>query len=93
MWNSDTFGYNESTDPLYVSIPFFIGLRGGVSIEEMIEKMDRVAGDAQAELQTSIEITASIINIIKPHCAGVHLMMMGWETHVPAFLHASGIRN
>ncbi|HYC93371.1 MAG TPA: glycoside hydrolase family 31 protein [Thermoanaerobaculia bacterium] len=31
MWNSDTFGYNESTDPLYVSVPFYISMRGGVA--------------------------------------------------------------
>ncbi len=28
-WNSDVFGFQESTDPLYKSIPFFIGLRKG----------------------------------------------------------------
>lgn len=28
MWNSDTPGYGNDTDPLYQSIPFFIGLRG-----------------------------------------------------------------
>ncbi len=27
MWNSDIPGYNNGTDPLYQSIPFFIGLR------------------------------------------------------------------
>jgi alpha-glucosidase len=27
-WNSDTFGYTPSTDPIYKSIPFFIGLGG-----------------------------------------------------------------
>lgn len=27
MWNSDNPGYNNGTDPLYQSIPFFIGLR------------------------------------------------------------------
>jgi alpha-glucosidase len=25
-WNSDTFGYTPSTDPIYKSIPFFVGL-------------------------------------------------------------------
>ena len=25
LWNSDTFGFQESTDPIYKSIPFFIG--------------------------------------------------------------------
>lgn len=29
MWNTDTFGWQESTDPLYKSIPFFLGLRRG----------------------------------------------------------------
>ncbi|MEM4591549.1 MAG: glycoside hydrolase family 31 protein [Nitrososphaerota archaeon] len=27
MWNTDAFGYGPETDPLYKSIPFFIGLR------------------------------------------------------------------
>ncbi|HEV7767969.1 MAG TPA: glycoside hydrolase family 31 protein [Thermoanaerobaculia bacterium] len=29
MWNSDTFGYDASTDPLYVSVPFYLVLRSG----------------------------------------------------------------
>ena len=31
MWNSDTFGYDASTDPIYVSVPFYIVLRHGVA--------------------------------------------------------------
>lgn len=31
MWNSDTFGYDASTDPLYVAVPFYIALRNGVA--------------------------------------------------------------
>src|SRR5215467_3905166 len=27
LWNSDTFGFQESTDPIYKSIPFFIGMQ------------------------------------------------------------------
>lgn len=30
-WNTDAFPPNPDTDPLYVSIPFFIALRGGVA--------------------------------------------------------------
>src|SRR5260221_821689 len=30
-WNTDEFGWQESTDPLYKTIPFFIGLRKGAS--------------------------------------------------------------
>ncbi|HEX7049214.1 MAG TPA: glycoside hydrolase family 31 protein [Longimicrobiales bacterium] len=29
MWNSDTYAYGPETDPVYQSIPFFIGLREG----------------------------------------------------------------
>ncbi|MGH7545236.1 MAG: alpha-glucosidase, partial [Gemmatimonadota bacterium] len=29
MWNSDTYGYGPETDPVYESIPFVIGVRGG----------------------------------------------------------------
>jgi alpha-glucosidase len=29
MWNTDTFGWQESTDPIYKSIPFFIDFRAG----------------------------------------------------------------
>jgi alpha-glucosidase len=30
-WNTDAFGFQESTDPIYKTIPFFIGLRKGVA--------------------------------------------------------------
>jgi alpha-glucosidase len=30
-WNTDAFGWQESTDPLYKTIPFFIGLMKGVA--------------------------------------------------------------
>src|ERR1700722_3522822 len=29
MWNTDNFGWQESTDPIYKSIPFFIQMRSG----------------------------------------------------------------
>jgi alpha-glucosidase len=29
MWNTDTYGYDSSTDPIYASVPFFMVLRGG----------------------------------------------------------------
>ncbi|MDP9339211.1 MAG: glycoside hydrolase family 31 protein [Acidobacteriota bacterium] len=31
MWNTDEFGWQESSDPLYKDIPFFIGLRKGAA--------------------------------------------------------------
>lgn len=29
LWNTDAYGYQESTDPIYKSIPFFISFRSG----------------------------------------------------------------
>ena len=29
MWNTDTYAYDASTDPIYASIPFYMVLRGG----------------------------------------------------------------
>jgi alpha-glucosidase len=28
MWNTDTYGYSKGTDPIYVSVPFFMALKG-----------------------------------------------------------------
>ena len=60
--------------------------------DALIREMDAVAGDADAELRTSIAITTRVIEAVKAQCAGVHLMMMGWEKHIPAFLSAAGLR-
>ena len=32
LWNTDSFGFQESTDPIYKSIPFFLAMRAGRSI-------------------------------------------------------------
>jgi alpha-glucosidase len=29
MWNTDAYAYGDDTDPIYVSVPFFIVMRGG----------------------------------------------------------------
>lgn len=58
----------------------------------LIDEMDAVAGNAEAELSTSIAITARIIDALEPHCAGIHMMMMGWEHHLPAFLAAAHLK-
>lgn len=29
MWNTDTYGYDSSVDPIYVSVPFYLVLRAG----------------------------------------------------------------
>ncbi len=65
----------------------------GIAVPEaLIAQMDRVAGDTGAEIKTSIDICARIVAGVKSYCAGVHLMAMGWEAHIPAILEASGVR-
>ena len=59
--------------------------------DALIESMDALAGDSDAELRRSVEITSHIIAAIRPHCAGIHLMMMGWEKHIPTFLKAAAL--
>jgi len=51
-----------------------------------LAEMAAVSGDAEAELRVSIEMAARIIREVKPYCAGVHLMALGWERHIPAIL-------
>lgn len=64
----------------------------GISVPQaLIAEMDAVAGDAVAELRTSIDIAARIITAVRPLCAGIHLMTLGWEQHVPAILRASDL--
>lgn len=59
----------------------------GIQVPDaLIARMEAVAGDADAELRTSIDITAGILADVRPHCAGVHMMMMGWEKHLADFL-------
>ena len=37
MWNTDAYGWQESTDPLYKSIPFYLTYRTGVSLGVLID--------------------------------------------------------
>ena len=37
MWNTDAYGWQESTDPIYKSIPFYVTYRAGVSLGVLID--------------------------------------------------------
>jgi len=66
-------------------------------IKEMSEagKKDKAAKEKGEKgghvVATSIDIAARLIRELKPHCAGVHLMPLGWGHHVPAVLEAAGL--
>ena len=37
MWNTDAYNFQESTDPLYKSIPFFLTMRGGRTLGVLLD--------------------------------------------------------
>ena len=48
-WNTDAFGWQESTDPMYKSIPFFITFRHGVSAGIFLDNTWRASFDFNKE--------------------------------------------
>ena len=45
MWNTDSFGWQESADPLYKSIPFFIRFRAGKALGVLFDNTWRTFFD------------------------------------------------
>lgn len=64
---------------------------GIVVPKAMLREMQSVSGDGEAELRVGLAMAARIIRELQPHCAGVHLMMLGWEKHIPLLLAESGL--
>jgi methylenetetrahydrofolate reductase (NADPH) len=55
--------------------------------DELIAEMAAAdAAGAQAALSAGIDIAARTIRAIRPLCAGVHIMGLGWESHIPQIL-------
>ncbi len=48
-WNTDSYGWQESTDPIYKSIPFFIAFRQGVSAGVFLDNTWRASFDFNKE--------------------------------------------
>jgi alpha-glucosidase len=45
MWNSDSFGWQESTDPIYKSIPFFLEMHSGRTLGVLFDNTYRTFFD------------------------------------------------
>src|SRR5438445_320894 len=45
MWNSDTYAYGPDTDPIYVSVPFAIVMRGGRAHGLFLDNTSRTSFD------------------------------------------------
>ncbi len=54
MWNTDTFGWQESTDPIYKSIPYFIDYRAGRALGVLFDNTWRTFFDFGREVPDSI---------------------------------------
>ncbi len=48
-WNTDAFGWQESTDPIYKSIPYFITLRKGIAAGTFLDNTWRASFDFNKE--------------------------------------------
>jgi alpha-glucosidase len=51
MWNSDTFSYDSSTDPVYVSVPFYMVVRHGEAYGLFLDNTWRTTFDVGRERQ------------------------------------------
>jgi alpha-glucosidase len=63
FWNTDAYdtslgGYRADADPLYVSIPFFVGLRDGVAYGVFTDNPHRLVMDMARARPDAYEITA-----------------------------------
>jgi 5,10-methylenetetrahydrofolate reductase len=63
----------------------------GVCVPENLIAEMAGAAESGAELPTGIEIAARTIRAVRTLCAGVHVMALGWESHVPRILESAGL--
>ena len=63
----------------------------GIRVPEPLIAEMAAAADGDAQLRTGIEIAARTIRAVRNLCAGVHVMALGWESHVPAILQSAGL--
>lgn len=64
----------------------------GIRVPDALLEEVAAAGSAGREIPVGIDIAARTIRQVRGLCAGVHMMMMGWESHIPEILQASGAR-
>jgi 5,10-methylenetetrahydrofolate reductase len=59
--------------------------------EAVLAELDAAAGSRREE-DVGIAIAGRLIGALRPVCAGVHIMAIGWERQIPQILAAGGIR-
>ncbi|MCU1262165.1 MAG: Alpha-glucosidase [Bryobacterales bacterium] len=58
MWNTDAYGFQESTDPIYKTIPFFLAMRAGRSYGIFLDNTWRSSFDFGREERTAYSFGA-----------------------------------
>lgn len=58
MWNTDHFGWQESTDPIYKSVPFFLNMRQGRALGVLFDNTYRIFFDFGRERQDQYSFSA-----------------------------------
>jgi 5,10-methylenetetrahydrofolate reductase len=65
----------------------------GIRVPDALLSEMQVAADAGSEVATGIEIAQRLIRSLRPLSSGVHMMALGWESHIPQILRGSGLRS
>jgi alpha-glucosidase len=58
MWNTDSFGWQESTDPIYKSVPFFLQMRSGRALGVLFDNTFRTFFDFGRERNDRMTFSA-----------------------------------
>jgi methylenetetrahydrofolate reductase (NADPH) len=64
----------------------------GIKVPDALLTEVGAAKSPEDELRSGVEIATRLIGQIKRLCAGVHIMAMGWESHIPAMLREHKVR-
>lgn len=63
----------------------------GIRVPDALLTEMQAAAAEDSEAQVGVAIAARIVRAVRPLCAGVHLMTLGWEQRIPEILSAGGV--
>jgi alpha-glucosidase (family GH31 glycosyl hydrolase) len=81
MWNTDAFGWQESTDPIYKDIPFIFAFRNGASYGVFLDNTYRSSFDFGKERADAYSFGAEGVIFVRSRGArggGAHA---AWSSH------------
>ncbi len=65
----------------------------GIRVPDALLAEMQQAAEAGREEQAGIAIAVRTLRALRGVCAGVHIMALGWEAHIPQMLSESGLRS